>query len=48
MNKYQKGKESKEDYETNQKKRILEKLEIANVTEKKYVEALKYSKQAKV
>ena len=44
MSKYQKDKESKEEYETNRKKRILELLEIANVTESEYVEALKYSK----
>ena len=40
MSKYQKDKE----YELNRKKRILELLVIANVSEDEYLEALKYSK----
>ena len=44
MSRYQKDKETKKEYEINRKKRILELLEIANVTEEEYIEALKYSK----
>ena len=46
MSKYQKDKETKEEYELNRKKRILELLVIANVSEDEYLEALKYSKAA--
>ena len=44
MIKYQKDKETKEEYNINRKKRILELLDIANVTENEYLEALGYSK----
>ena len=44
MSKYQKDKETKEEYDVNRKKRILELLEIANVTKQEYLDALKYSK----
>ena len=44
MSKYQKDNETKEEYEINRKKRILELLGIANVNEDEYLEALKYSK----
>ena len=44
MSRYQKDKENKQEYEINRKKRILELLDIANVTEEEYLQALKYSK----
>ena len=44
MSKYEKKKETKEEYETNRKKRILELLDIAKVTVDDYLRALKYSK----
>jgi hypothetical protein len=44
LGKYQKDEESMEEYKINRKKRILELLEIAKVTEEEYLEALKYSK----
>ena len=40
--KVKKENESKENYETNRKKRILERLEIAGVDPNEYVEALSW------
>ena len=42
MGKYNKEKESKVEYETNRKKRILELLEIAGVDPNEYIEALSW------
>ena len=44
MNKYDKKTETKVEYETNRKKRILELLSLANVSEGDYITALNYSR----
>ena len=46
MAKYDKKNETKEEYNINRKKRILELLAIAEVSEEQYVQALSYSKAA--
>ena len=46
MAKYDKKNETKEEYNTNRKKRILELLAIAKVSEEDYVQALSYSRAA--
>ena len=44
MVKYNKKEETKEEYEINRKKRILELLAVAEVSESDYFEALSYSR----
>ena len=43
MSKYNKKEETKEEYKINRKKRILQLLEVAKVSEEDYLEALSYS-----
>ena len=44
MKQYNKESETKEEYAVNRKKRILQLLAIAEVTEKDYIEALSWSR----
>jgi hypothetical protein len=44
MVKYKKKEETKEEYEINRKKRILELLAVAGVSDSDYIEALSYSR----
>ena len=44
MDKYKKKEETKEEFRINRKKRILELLAVAEVSEEDYVESLSYSR----